>query len=395
MGSVYAGLMQLAGHDVHGVCLWPDHVEAVNAHGLRVHGASGDHTVRLASMATSTARIGVSDLVVIATKAFDVETAAESCRPLIGPTTVIQSIQNGLGSPEKIAKILGAERLAIGVAGGFGASVPEPGVAHHNGMEMVRFGSRSLPRPDLEASATIWTSSGFTVKLYEDTDQMVWEKFIMNVAFSGTSCATGLSIGEVMANPSAWAVAEACAREAVAVAHAAGIRLDVGDPIAHVRSLGARSPTPDPRCCSTSTSNAAAKSTPSSARSQYRARSTASTRPSPAPSPTSSAHENRTTSGDPSPTSTHSTRFVARGVGLIKIMATAGALAPTTNPLAPSSPSPRSGSLALALRLAYMMLARVLSWLALLTDPTRRRTSRSWCSVPRSPCYADTTHTPH
>ena len=41
MGSVYAGLMQLAGHDVHGVCLWPDHVEAVNAHGMRVHGASG------------------------------------------------------------------------------------------------------------------------------------------------------------------------------------------------------------------------------------------------------------------------------------------------------------------------------------------------------------------
>jgi 2-dehydropantoate 2-reductase len=242
MGSVYAGLMQLAGHDVHGVCLWPDHVEAVNAHGLRVHGASGDHTVRLASMATSTARIGVSDLVVIATKAFDVETAAESCRPLIGPTTVIQSIQNGLGSPEKIAKILGAERLAIGVAGGFGASVPEPGVAHHNGMEMVRFGSRSLPHPDLEASATIWTSSGFTVKLYEDTDQMVWEKFIMNVAFSGTSCATGLSIGEVLANPSAWAVAEACAREAVAVAQAAGIRLDVGDPIAHVRSLGSKIP---------------------------------------------------------------------------------------------------------------------------------------------------------
>ena len=128
------------------------------------------------------------------------------------------------------------------MAGGFGASVPEPGVAHHNGMEMVRFGSRSLPRPDLEASATVWTSSGFTVKLYEDTDQMVWEKFIMNVAFSGTSCATGLSIGQVMANPSAWAVAEACAREAVAVAHAAGIRLDVGDPIAHVRSLGAKIP---------------------------------------------------------------------------------------------------------------------------------------------------------
>lgn len=247
MGSVYAGLMQHAGHEVHGVCLWPDHVAEVNANGLRVHGASGDHTVRLASMSTSTERIGICDLVIIATKAFDVEAAAASARSLVGPDTVVQSIQNGLGSPERIARILGGERLAIGVVGGFGASVPSPGVAHHNGMEMVRFGAyQSLPRLALEASAEIWTSAGFTVKLFDDADQMVWEKFIMNVAFSGTSCLTGLTIGQVMADPSAWAVAEACTREAVAVARAAGITLDVGDPIKHVRALGSRIPNAKP-----------------------------------------------------------------------------------------------------------------------------------------------------
>lgn len=243
MGSVYAGLMQRAGHEVHGVCLWPDHVEAVNAGGLRVHGASGDHTVGLASMSLTTGGIGVCDLVVIATKAFDVVAAAESARSLIGPATVVQSIQNGLGSPERVAAVLGGERLAIGVVGGFGASVPAPGVAHHNGMEMIRFGAfAGLPREALEASAQIWTSSGFAVQLFEDTDRMVWEKFIMNVAFSGTTCVTGLTIGQVLADPSAWAVAQACAREALAVADAAGIALDVGDPIAHVRALGGKIP---------------------------------------------------------------------------------------------------------------------------------------------------------
>ncbi|MHA6627147.1 ketopantoate reductase family protein [Pseudonocardia sichuanensis] len=243
MGSVYAGLMQRAGHEVHGVCLWPDHVEAVNARGLRVHGASGDRTVRLASMSTTTEGVGVCDLVVIATKAFDVAAAAESARPLVGPATVVQSIQNGLGSPERVAAVLGGERLAIGVVGGFGASVPAPGVAHHNGMEMIRFGAfAGLPRDALEASAQVWTSSGFAVQLFEDTDRMVWEKLVMNVAFSGTTCVTGLTIGQVLADPSAWAVAEACAREALAVADAAGIALDVGDPIAHVRALGGKIP---------------------------------------------------------------------------------------------------------------------------------------------------------
>ncbi len=62
----------------------------------------------------------------------------------------------------------------------------------------------------------------------------------MNVAFSGSSCATGLTIGAILADPDAWSVARGCAEEAVAVASAAGVRLDVGDPIEHVRGLGGK-----------------------------------------------------------------------------------------------------------------------------------------------------------
>ena len=33
MGSVYAGLMASAGHDVYGITLWPDHAAAINRDG--------------------------------------------------------------------------------------------------------------------------------------------------------------------------------------------------------------------------------------------------------------------------------------------------------------------------------------------------------------------------
>lgn len=248
MGSVYAGLMQDAGHEVHAVCKWPDHVAAIEANGLRVTGASGDRTVRLSSVATDTRFVPENpDLLILATKSFDVEAAAESAKPFVGPNTVVQTIQNGLGAPERVAKIIDGERLAIGVVGGFGASVPEPGVAHHNSMEMIRFGSYStLPHDELDAAAEIWRSAGFTVKLFEDTEQMVWEKFIMNVAFSGTTCATGLTIGQVMDNETSWWVAKSCSEEAIAVAKAKGVKLDVGDPIEHVRGLGAKIPNARP-----------------------------------------------------------------------------------------------------------------------------------------------------
>lgn len=243
MGSVYAALMQDAGHEVHGVCKWPDHVEAIQRDGLRVHGFSGDRTVRLASVSTTTDGLAVADLVIIATKALDAEAAAESARHLIGPTTVVQGIQNGLGSPERIAAVLGSERLAVGVVGGFGASCPEPGTVHHNGMEMIRFGSYAeLSAEDLERGAQVWRSAGFTVRTFEDVDQMVWEKFIMNVTFSGATTLTGLTIGGVMEHEPAWQVARGCAQEAIAVARAKGITLDVGDPIEHIRSLGSKIP---------------------------------------------------------------------------------------------------------------------------------------------------------
>src|SRR5713226_9318456 len=146
MGSVYAALMADAGHEVHAVTLWPDHAEAMATKGLRCEGASGDRTVPIHA-STTTDGIGPCDLVIIATKAFDVEAAARSCLPLLGPETIVQTIQNGLGSPEVAAPILGADRLAVGVVGGFGASIRAPGHAHHNGMEMIRFGAfAGLPK---------------------------------------------------------------------------------------------------------------------------------------------------------------------------------------------------------------------------------------------------------
>ncbi|HZN97595.1 MAG TPA: 2-dehydropantoate 2-reductase [Gemmatimonadales bacterium] len=65
MGSVYAALMADAGHEVHAVTLWPDHAGAMRTQGLRVEGASGDRTVRLASAGPDTNGIGPCDLVVI------------------------------------------------------------------------------------------------------------------------------------------------------------------------------------------------------------------------------------------------------------------------------------------------------------------------------------------
>jgi 2-dehydropantoate 2-reductase len=246
MGSVYAGLLASAGHEVWAIDPWREHVEAMRTKGLRVEGASGDRTLALCAT-TSAADAGICDLVIIATKVRDVEAAARSARPLLGPTTLVLSIQNGLGGPDASARVLGRERVAVGVVGGFGASMQGPGHVHHDGMELVRLGELAGPvTPRLEAVAQAWRSAGFKVKCYDDADRLVWEKLICNVCYSGTCAVTELDIGGVMDDADAFAVASGCAAEAFGVARKRGIELEFDDVIAYVRDFGSKIPNARP-----------------------------------------------------------------------------------------------------------------------------------------------------
>jgi len=242
MGSVYAGILGDAGNEVWAVDVWADHVDAINARGLTVEGASGDRTVRIAA-STNPAEVGVCDLVVIATKALDVESAAAAAKPLIGPDTLVLPIQNGLGSADRIAAVLGEERVAIGVVGGFGASIVGPGHAHHNGWELVRLGERRGPvTPRIRRIAEVWQDAGFRVQVYDDVDQLVWEKLICNVCFGATCTILERPIRDVLDNAAAWRVASSCAQEAYDVARARGIALSFDDPVAYARAFGEKIP---------------------------------------------------------------------------------------------------------------------------------------------------------
>ncbi len=246
MGSVYAGLLGAAGNDVWAVDTWEAHIAAIREHGLRVEGASGDRTVRL-NATTRAEEVGEVDLIVVATKAMDVRDAALAALPLAGAETVVLPIQNGLGSADTIAEIFGPGRVVIGVAGGFGASVVAPGHVHHEGMELVRLGERDGPSSErLERVAEVWRAAGFTVKTYDDVGALVWEKLVCNVCFSGTCAVLDRTIGEVLADPNAWAVASRCAVEAYDVARALRIDLSFDEPVEYARAFGLRIPNARP-----------------------------------------------------------------------------------------------------------------------------------------------------
>jgi len=242
MGSVYAGLLADAGNDVWAIDPWKEHIDAINDNGLRVEGASGDRTVRL-NASTNPADAGECDLVIIATKADGVASAAQSIDPLLKDESLILTIQNGLGAAERISRYRSAGNILIGVAGGFGAVMKAPGHAFHNGMHLSRVGEMTGGLTErVERVAEVWRQAGFNVKAYDDVHQLIWEKFICNVTFSGPCAVMRGTTGEIMGNEHAWKVALGCGLEAYAAGKAKGINFSFDDPARYITEFGARMP---------------------------------------------------------------------------------------------------------------------------------------------------------
>ena len=243
MGSVYAGLMAEAGHETWAVDIWQDHVDAINQAGLRVEGASGDRVVQGINATTNAQDVGSCDLYVLATKASGVGAAAKTIAALMGPESVIVTIQNGLGAGERIAQFMETGRVLLGVADGFGASMKGPGHVHHNAMNLIRVGEMNGGMSErLERITGVWQQAGFNAKAFEDIDQLIWGKYICNVAFSGPCTVFDCTLGELMADPATWSIAQGCALEVYALGQARNIAFAFEDPIEYVTAFGHKMP---------------------------------------------------------------------------------------------------------------------------------------------------------
>jgi 2-dehydropantoate 2-reductase len=247
MGSVYAGRFGKAGHEVWAIDVWQDHLDAIANSGLTVSGASGSFVVEGIHVGRKPADAAPCDVWVIATKAADVDEVATEIAPLLEPDHVVMAFQNGLGAGERVARRIPEGQIVIGIAEGFGSSIPQAGHVHHEGMRLIRIGEMNGGMTDrVRNLERLWLDAGFNVRAFADVSVMIWEKFLCNVTLSAPCAVFDVTVGELMAQPEAWRVALGCTSEAYRLGVAKGVKFPFEDPLRYVSEFAATIPNASP-----------------------------------------------------------------------------------------------------------------------------------------------------
>lgn len=225
LGGFYGARLSRAGHDVH--FLMRSDYEAVKANGLKVKSFEGDFHIHPAVYATP-ADMGRCDLLVIGLKSTDNAKLPSLLKHTAGDTTLILTLQNGLGNEEAIVAALGGGAAAERVLGGTAflcSNRSGPGLIHHSDHGWIRLAEfQGPPQPSTHAVAALFTSAGIRCEVSESLMKVRWEKLVWNIPFNGLGVAAhGADTETILSNASLAAAARGLMEEVVAASKTDGV----------------------------------------------------------------------------------------------------------------------------------------------------------------------------
>jgi len=226
VGGYFGGRLALAAQDVTFVARGA-HLAAIKESGLRVDSIGGDFVVHPAKATDSPKSIGRSDLVILATKAWQLDSAIEQMKSLVGEVTMILPLLNGMEHMDTLLTFFDRKNVLGGLCR-ISAFVASSGYIRHVGVPpFIAFGeldnSKSARVDSLKEIFS--TLKGITVDTPADINTAMWEKFIFISGTSGIGAYTGQTIGEFRTNPETRNMLFNAMNETAAVARARGAAL--------------------------------------------------------------------------------------------------------------------------------------------------------------------------
>ncbi len=225
LGSYFGGILANAGVDLTFISRGKN-LEALRAQGLTVRQLDGSEFHTVVKATDDPAQVGPVDLIWFTVKTYDIDTAAAQAKPLIGDSTLILPLQNGVEAADRILEVVRAGHMLGGVCAG-GATLVSPGIVEAKTAQLVvKFGELAGgSSSQTEELLGVLRQSGLDAELSTDIKVEIWQKFIVACMGLGLSSLIRLPVGPMFDYPETRALALGVIEEAATVARAEGVNL--------------------------------------------------------------------------------------------------------------------------------------------------------------------------
>lgn len=225
IGGFYGARLAQSGCDVH--FLMRRDYAIVREKGLEIRQREGgDFQLSPVQVYRQSADIGICDLVIVALKTTANAQMIDLVRPLVGGSTSILTLQNGMGNVETLAEAFGASRVLGGLCFVCINRVA-PGVIENYLPGSIVIGeAEGGARPRTESVAALFQQAGIDCRLTDSLAEALWKKLCWNVPFNGLAIAGGgITTDRILGSPSLRQLARGLMEEIQDAASANGIEI--------------------------------------------------------------------------------------------------------------------------------------------------------------------------
>jgi 2-dehydropantoate 2-reductase len=195
VGSFYGAKLARAGEEVH--FLLRSDYDTVRRSGVQIRSPEGDFRIQ-PRCARLPEEIGLSDVVLIALKSTANDQFARLLPPLIGPSTALVTLQNGLGNEEQLAALAPSEQIMGGLCFVCLNRIA-PGVVQHLDHGQIVLGEfQRWPEPRTHDLAGRFRNVGVPCAVTDNLTRAHWEKLVWNVPFNGLGVASAAGLDAVL-----------------------------------------------------------------------------------------------------------------------------------------------------------------------------------------------------
>jgi 2-dehydropantoate 2-reductase len=237
MGSMVGAHLKKGGAEVYFVDPYEAHMKAVLENGLYMELEGREpETVRLDGATVHASDAGICDVVILLVKGINTMASVKNNKALIGDDTVLITLQNGIGNVDLLKQLLPEERIGYGILKS-SATLYAPGKIFGRdkfpdspaGVFFYPLKKDTRHLSTYQKLAGIFAAGGFTAKLEENIDAIIWDKLYNNAVFNCPCAILQIAPQDFISHEMGTEIYKQIGREVCAVATAKGIPMDADD----------------------------------------------------------------------------------------------------------------------------------------------------------------------